>query len=67
LCDVSAGALPVSAMWAMVGSAIVATATQIPLLAGACEATGMRRARAVLDAFVSFGLPVREARRKGLL
>jgi hypothetical protein len=51
----------------MIGSAIVATATQIPLLAGACEATGMRRAQAVLDAFVSFGLPVREARRKGLL
>jgi hypothetical protein len=67
LCDVSAGALPVSAMWAMVGSAVVATATQVPLLAGACEATGMRRAQAVLDAFVSFGLPVRGGHRKALL
>jgi hypothetical protein len=66
LCDVSAGALPVSAIRAMVGSAVVATATQVPLLAGACEATGLRRAQAVLDAFVSFGLPVRGAHRKGL-
>jgi hypothetical protein len=56
-----------SAMWAMVGSAVVATATQVPLRAGACEATGMRRAQAVLDSFVSFGLPVRGAHRKGLL
>jgi hypothetical protein len=34
-------------------------------LAGSCEAAGMRRGQAVLDAFVSFGLPVRGLRRTG--
>lgn len=61
------GAMPISAMWAMVGSAVVTIATQIPILAGSCEIAGMRRAQAMLDAFVSFGLPVRGAMRKGLL
>jgi hypothetical protein len=62
---VSRGALPVSAMWATVGTVVVTTATQVPLLAGTCEAAGMRRGQAVLDAFVSFGLPVRGLRRTG--
>jgi hypothetical protein len=64
--DVSGGALSVSAMWAMVGSAVVTTATQVPLLAGSSEASGMRRGQAVLDAFASFGLPVRGTQRKGV-
>jgi hypothetical protein len=64
---VSGRAVPISAMWAMVGSAVVSIATQIPLQAGSCEVAGMRRAQAMLDAFVSFGLPVRGVMRKGLL
>ena len=46
-------------------------ATHVPLLAGSSELTSMRRAQAVLDALVGFGLPVRGASRlatgKGLL
>lgn len=55
----SAGALPVAAMWHTVGSAVVATATQLPALTAASEVIAMRRAQAVLDALVGFGLPVR--------
>jgi hypothetical protein len=62
---VSRGALPVSAMWGMVGAVVVTIATQVPLLARSCDATGMRRGQAVLDAFVSFGLPVRGLPRTG--
>ena len=66
--DVSDGALAVSAMWGIVGSAVVATAAHLPLLARCSEVTTMRRAQAVLDAFVGFGLPVRGTRpAKGLL
>jgi hypothetical protein len=64
---VSRGALPISAMWSTVGSTVVSIASQVPLLAGSCDVAGMRRAQAMLDAFVSFGLPVRGAVRKGLL
>jgi hypothetical protein len=64
---ISRGAVPIPAMWGMVGSAVVTIATQIPILAGSCEVAGMRRAQAMLDAFVSFGLPVRGGLRKGLL
>ncbi|MDT5093981.1 MAG: hypothetical protein QOH60_3344 [Mycobacterium sp.] len=64
---ISRGAVPISAMWAQVGSALVSIATQIPVLAASCEVAGMRRAQAMLDAFVSFGLPVRGIVRKGLL
>ncbi len=60
LCDVSAGALSVSEMWHLVGSAVVGAATQVPLLAGSSELTSMRRAQAVLDALVGFGAPVRQ-------
>lgn len=66
---VSGGVLPVAAMWHLVGAAIVTTATQVPQLAGASELSGMRRAQAVLDALVGFGLPVRGPRnpmRQGL-
>lgn len=56
---VSGGALSVPAMWAMVGSAVVTAGTHVPQLAGSCQETGMRRGQAVLDAFASFGLPVR--------
>lgn len=55
----SGGALSVAAMWHMVGAAVVATATQLPVLAAASEATAMRRGQGVLDALVGFGLPVR--------
>ena len=65
--DVSLGALAVSAMWGMVGSGVVTTAAQVPLLAGSSQASGMRRGQAVLDALASFGLPVRGVHRTGLL
>jgi hypothetical protein len=56
---VSRGAIPMAAMWHIVGSMVVATATQVPQLAGADELAAMRRGQAVLDAMVGFGLPVR--------
>jgi hypothetical protein len=56
---VSGGALPIAAMWHIVGSMVVAGATQVPQLAGADELAAMRRGQAVLDALVGFGLPVR--------
>ena len=56
---VSGGAIPVAAMWHIVGSMVVAAATQVPQLAGADELAAMRRGQAILDALVSFGLPVR--------
>jgi hypothetical protein len=56
---VSGGAIPVAAMWHIVGSMVVAAATQVPQLAGADELAAMRRGQAVLDAMVGFGLPVR--------
>ena len=65
LCDVSAGAMSVSAMWHIVGGAVVGAATQVPLLAGSSELTSMRRAQAVLDALVGFGAPVRGRSRTG--
>jgi hypothetical protein len=46
-------------MWHVVGSMVVAAATQVPQLAGTDELTAMRRGQAVLDALVGFGLPVR--------
>ena len=46
-------------MWHIVGASVVSTATQVPLLAGVGEADGMRRAQAVLDTLVGFGVPVR--------
>ncbi|AGB23583.1 Ferric iron reductase FhuF-like transporter [Mycobacterium sp. JS623] len=71
LFDVCAGAMPVASMWHIVGGAVVSAATQVPLLAGSSELTSMRRAQAVLDALVGFGLPVRGcsrmAARKALL
>jgi hypothetical protein len=56
---VSSGALPIAAMWHTVGAMVVASATQVPQLAGADELAAMRRGQAVLDALVGFGLPVR--------
>jgi len=56
---VSNGSLSIAAMWHIVGSTVVATATQVPQLAGADELAAMRRGQAVLDALVGFGLPVR--------
>ena len=56
---VSGGALSLATMWHIVGSVVVATATQVPQLAGADELAAMRRGQAVLDALVGFGLPVR--------
>ena len=71
LFDVCGGAMSASSMWHIVGGAAVNAATQVPLLAGSSELTSMRRAQAVLDALVGFGLPVRGASRtaprKGLL
>jgi hypothetical protein len=56
---VSDGALSIAAMWHIVGSFVVAAATQVPQLARADEVTAMRRGQGVLDALVGFGLPVR--------
>jgi hypothetical protein len=56
---VSRGAVSVATMWHIVGSMVVAAATQVPQLAGADELAAMRRGQAVLDALVGFGLPVR--------
>jgi hypothetical protein len=71
LAGVSGGAMSVASMWHLVGSAVVSAATQVPLLAHSSEVTSMRRAQAVLDALVGFGLPVRGTTRmaatKGLL
>ncbi len=63
LYDVCGGAVSVSSMWHIVGGAVVSAATQVPILAGSSEVTSMRRAQAVLDALVGFGLPVRGATR----
>jgi len=63
--SLSRGALTVPAMWQAAGSAIVITATQVPLLTGASEMVCMQRGQAVLDALVGFGLPVRSGRRPG--
>jgi hypothetical protein len=59
LADICGGAMAVASMWHIVGAAVVSAATQVPLLAGSSELTSMRRAQAVLDALVGFGLPVR--------
>jgi hypothetical protein len=59
----SGGAVPVAAMWGIVGSAVIAAATQVPMLAGTSESAGMRRGQAMLDALVGFGLPVRGPRK----
>lgn len=69
LVDVSRGAMSTSAMWHIVGAAVVSEATRVPLLAGSSEQTSMRRGQAVLDALVGFGAPVRGGRtcRGGLL
>jgi hypothetical protein len=56
---VSGGAISVATMWHIVGSMLVAAATQVPQLAGTDELTAMRRGQAVLDALAGFGLPVR--------
>jgi hypothetical protein len=63
LAVISGGAMSVAAMWHLVGGAVVGTSTQVPLLAGSSEWTGVRRGQAVLDALVGFGLPVRGAVR----
>jgi hypothetical protein len=55
--------MSVAAMWHLVGAAVVSAATHVPLLAGCSEVTSMRRAQAVLDALVGFGLPVRGSGR----
>ncbi len=65
LIEISGGAISATAMWHMVGAAVVGAATQVPLLAGSSEVVSMRRAQAVLDALVGFGLPVRGAGRAG--
>jgi hypothetical protein len=56
---VSGGAISIATMWHIVGSMAVATATQVPQLAGTDDLAAMRRGQAVLDALVGFGLPVR--------
>ncbi|WP_101946770.1 iron reductase [Mycobacterium sp. 3519A] len=71
LSDICGDAMSEASMWHIVGGAVVSAATQVPMLAGSSEVTSMRRAQAVLDALVGFGLPVRGtgriAARKALL
>jgi hypothetical protein len=70
LFSISHGAISVASMWHIVGAAVVGAATHVPLLARSSELTSMRRAQAVLDTLVGFGLPVRGGRPrvgKGLL
>lgn len=63
LLNVGRGVMSVASMWHVVGTAVVSAATQVPLLAGSSEFTGMRRGQAVLDALVGFGAPVRGSGR----
>ncbi|BBY60772.1 iron reductase [Mycolicibacterium sarraceniae] len=63
--ELSRRALSTAAMWQMVGSAVVITATQVPILTGSGEVICMRRGQLVLDALSGFGLPVRAMRRTG--
>jgi hypothetical protein len=63
LSDVCGAAMSVASMWHIVGGAVVSAATQVPMLAGSSELTSMRRAQAILDALVGFGLPVRGTAR----
>jgi hypothetical protein len=71
LAQVSGAVVATPAMWHIVGTAVVSTATQVPLVAGASELTSMRRGQAVLDTLMGFGAPVRGSRPpvpgKGLL
>lgn len=59
---ISDGALTVTAMWHIVGSAIIGVAAQIPRPACADDHVITRRSQAILDAMVGFGLPVRRSR-----
>src|SRR6202000_3155691 len=61
--EVSQGVMSPSAMWHVVGAAVVSAATRVPLLAGSSELTSMRRGQGVLDALVGFGAPVRGSQR----
>jgi hypothetical protein len=61
--NVSDNAVSLASMWHIVGSAVVGAATHIPTLGGSSELIGMRRAQAVLDALLGFGLPVRGGSR----
>ncbi|OBA90344.1 iron reductase [Mycobacteriaceae bacterium 1482268.1] len=63
IAEVSGGAISQASMWHIVGAAVVGAATHVPLLARSSEATSMRRAQAVLDTLVGFGLPVRGGSR----
>ncbi|WP_231645992.1 iron reductase [Mycolicibacterium mengxianglii] len=63
--EISGGEVSVASMWHTVGSAVVVTATQVPMLAGYSEVVGMRRGQAVLDALAGFGLPVRGQSPRG--
>ncbi|MCW2687368.1 MAG: iron reductase [Mycobacterium sp.] len=65
LVEVSAGAISLVPMWHMVGATVVSAATQVPLLTGCSEIISTRRAQAVLDALVGFGVPVRGKSRPG--
>ena len=59
LAVVSGDAMTMASMWHVVGGSVVAASTRVPLLAGSSELVSTRRAQAVLDALVGFGLPVR--------
>ncbi|BCP04388.1 MULTISPECIES: iron reductase [Mycobacterium] len=60
---ISNGAVAVTAMWHIVGSAIIGVAAQIPRPAPVDDHVITRRSQAILDAMVGFGLPVRRSRR----
>jgi hypothetical protein len=59
LSAVSDDAFSTPAMWHLVGSAIVAAASQLPRPPSTDEFVTIRRSQAIVDAMVGFGLPVR--------
>ncbi|MCA2242329.1 MULTISPECIES: iron reductase [Mycobacterium] len=59
---ISNGAVSITAMWHIVGSATIGVAAQIPRAASVDDHVITRRSQAILDAMVGFGLPVRRSR-----
>ncbi|WP_264992698.1 iron reductase, partial [Mycobacterium montefiorense] len=55
LYTVSAAAVSVAAMWQIVGSAVVAAASQLPYTAEGAQFISWRRSQAILDAMAGFG------------
>lgn len=57
--ELTDAAVSIASMWQAVGSMIVVAASQMPCRPGSSQEVSFRRSQAVLDAMVTFGLPVR--------